>query len=584
MDTRTFKKIPVINDKKTKQFINFKDRMMAKLQRLGKALMYPIAILPFAALLNRIGQLFIDLSTQKGTSNVLSGIGYHILYWIGQVIHIPGATVFTYIALVFAIGLGFGLARDNRGEAALVGGISYLILQSLTSRGMFPELFYGHVLNVSMSNGQSLSELMYLDMGKGNAPQYILDTGVLGGIVCGCIVAWLYNRYQEIQLPAALSFFGGRRFIPMVGIAASIPLALLFSLSWPWFQFALVKLGTWLGSGSGVKIIGAFIYGVINRLMQPFGLHHILNTFLWFALPVNGTNVYTGQTETIFGDINAFQNSLNTAGEFTTGYFPMFLGGLPGAAIAMVYAASKDKRKQVWVFLGGVAFVSFLTGIDEPLAFAFIFVSPLLWGIHAIYTGILCAITIACGIHIGFGFSAGLIDYLISFKTSWDISIFNQNHNIATQGNNVLSNPLWVWPIAAIGFVMYFFTFSYLIKKMNIPTPGRKDEEEMTHMWEKVPAGTTNVTSMASSKTERYRKMAEIFLKEVGKDNIITLENCATRIRLQVKDNSRINDAAIKAGGAYATRRLGANSYQIIVGTDVEHVVIYMNKMCKMEE
>ncbi|URM53014.1 PTS transporter subunit EIIC [Mycoplasma sp. SG1] len=597
--------------------------MLVKLQRLGKCLIYPIAILPFAAILNRVGQLGIQYT-----------VSIPWLQHIFQVIQFPGVTVFNNLGLIFAIALAFGYAKDLRGEAALMGGLAYIIMTTFLGENGMASWFYSHVLDWKQSDFPSgfpfksgHSRLLYgvtytdpQDASKGSF-QYILDIGVFGGIFLGCFSAFFYNRFKEIKLHPALSFFSGRRFLPMVVLSASIPFAVLFAAIWPWFQYALLSMGEWIGNGSSgasgsklsynagasLKAGGfAFVYGIINRLMQPFGLHHILNTFLWFQLPINGnllvewmdksgTLHHAGSSVTIYGDINAFMIGVNGAGVFQTGYFPMFLGGLPATALAMVMTAKKDNRKQVLGFLSGVAAVAFLTGIDEPLAFSFIFVSPLLWGIHAFLTGFFSFITVALNIRVGFGFSAGFIDYIISLPMSWEHAM-----SFTGGGAKVFSNPLIIFPLAAACFGCYYITFYYIIKRFDVATPGRHDVVlKMSHLEEKEVEAEHVERALGDSdhidatkvlpkvETDKYYVYARNIVDGVGgPGNIVKVENCATRLRIELKDNSPsiVNDTLIKQrGGAYAIKRLGKKAYQIIIGTDVEHVANRINDILKKE-
>lgn len=604
--------------------------------------MYPIAVLPFAALLNRFGELAISLNpiAEDGTRNAGN--------WIGFIIQTPGKIVFDNLALLFAIGTAFGLSKDNRGEAALVGAVLYFALTGFLAENGLASLFYRNVLPIDyyVKDGDNwtlvkgFSQLFYVPkygqvlIPGAEAPTlekiggtFILNIGVVGGITAGCFTAYLYNKYKDIKLPMALSFFGGRRFVPMLVMLISLPLAFIFAIIWPWIQFGLVKLGQTLSSGDAWAVPGAFLYALINRFVQPFGLHHIINTFLWFQLPIQGPIIdpMTGKmvlggdlevvkelwntpndtlfaylteltknwrngpgvidasnfkdfftyrpglvSETIlsmgngsyavFGDINAFQKSL-LAGNFQTGYFPMYWGGLPGAALAMIMAAKKENRKQVTAFLGGVAVVALLTGIDEPIVFAFIFVGPILWVYNAVFTAIFAAIGVAMHMHIGFGFSGGLIDYIISFPTSWGMSRWEGIANGRAYG--VTSNPLWMIALAAVMFPLYYYSFYLTIKKMNIPTPGREEQ----------PTNIQPMSEKSNNKTgDKYSMIAESIIQLVGEENIVKVDNCSSRLRLTVNDNSVGTDADYKACGAYGVKRLGKNGLQIVIGTDVEHV------------
>lgn len=550
--------------------------MLNQLQRLGKVLIFPICVLPFAALLNRIGAIGTDTTLFAENS---------IGHWIGFIINAPGGAVFntTNLSLIFAVGVAFGFSKDNRGEAALVGALGFVILQAFLAEKGIAWLMYNNVDKTLVdSDGNIFSKLLYVLKTKDNVStaNYQLDTGVFGGITIGILAAFLYNKFRDIMLPQYLAFFGGRRFIPMVMIIAMFPLAFLFAAIWPWCQYGLQGLGSWIGGTKEAAPAAGVLYGVANRLLQPFGLHHIINIFLWFQLPVhgkllsdianNGGSYDNAPWTTEYGDITAFAKGLVGSGLWQTGFFPMFLGGLPGAAIAMWYCAKHSKRKETFVFLAGVAFVAFLTGIDEPLAFAFIFAAPLLWIVHAIFTGIICGLTLSMGIRTGFGFSAGFIDYAISFWRSWQFSRYAHSFSWAPSW---LANPLWIFPLSIGSFGAYFFSFTVLIKKFNILTPGRTEDDPVSSE-EKIinEIRDSNQLTKKDKAIAKYHFLASEIIDSIGSENIIEVSNCTTRLRFKLKDNSNIDEKRIKSAGAYNIIKLGKNATQIVIGNDVEHV------------
>lgn len=350
-----------------------------------------------------------------------------------------------------------------------------------------------------------------------------------------------------------------------------VPLGFVFAIIWPWAQFALIKIGTSLSQANGfAKGFAVGTYGFLNRIVQPFGLHHILNTFVWFQLPIQGTLLSDGSQTIINGDIPAFQKGLIGSGLFTSGFFPLFLGGLPGVALALILVSDKDKKKQMTAFYGGAAFVAWVTGIDEPLIFNFIFISPVLYVLNALFTGIFYMFVTWSQIALGIGFSAGFIDYVVSFWTSWQIST----------KIGWYANPLWIWVFALAMFGLYFTTFYFLIKKLNIPTPGR--ENQLGIKIQEVNQKTTE--NKVENKANKYQIMAEKIIDIVGKENIEIVDSCSTRLRLTVKDNSqaKIDDNKIKQTGAFGVVRLGKNNYQIIIGTDVEHVADKVKEILKL--
>ncbi|AUB31320.1 PTS transporter subunit EIIC [Spiroplasma floricola] len=554
------------------------NKFLTMLQELGKVLQFPIAVLPFAAILNRFGALGIGYSTDAA-GNITNQVGY----WISLIIQKPGSIPFDNLPMLFAIGCAFGLAKDHRGEVALVAVIFYLSVSALTGEGTLPNMIYGKTLTFTDKDGIEWSKLLYVkvmqdkDVIKGGT--YVLSTGVLGGIVTGCLSAYFYNRLKEIKLPTALSFFGGRRFVPMVALAASIPTAFAFAIIWPWIQLGLISFGTAVANpdNPAVAIPGTTAYAVLNRLLLPFGLHQIMNTFFWFQMPVTGNVVSPGfgsnpvigsETITVMGDINAFSKGISTSGLFQSGFFPIMMGGLPMAAVAMIMTSDKANRKEIAGFLGGVAGVSFLSGITEPLEFSFVFIAPVLLGIHAGLTGIFMAITSAMKVQIGFGFSAGFIDYAASLPQSWAL---------ANARDSIISNPLWVLVLTAGAGATYYFVFYFTIKGMNLSTPGRNVEVASNNQVN--TASKLSTIKENSSKTDKYEVMAEKIVQAIGKENFVSIDNCATRLRLILKDNNKIDDALIKSAGTYGIKRLGNESLQIVIGPDVEHVANSVRKI-----
>ena len=547
------------------------------LQELGKSLQFPIAVLPFAAILNRFGALGITFTTTTDSAGM--HITNEVGYWISYIIQQPGKIVFDNLPLLFALGLAFGLGKDHRGEAALVGGVFYLAISAMTSiEHSLPEMLYKNVLTFTSNTDEKFSSLFYVEKFGTDGKTiiggiYVLNIGVFGGIVAGCLSAVLYNKYKEIKLPQALSFFGGRRFAPMVALAIIIPIALTFAIIWPWIQLVLMKFGKLVANTNNpaVSIPGTAVYGVLNRLLLPFGLHQILNTFFWFQLPINGkiispiTGCASGTMEWVNGDINAFTKGIEGSGFFQSGFFPIMMGGIPAIALAMIMAAKKENKKMVSGFLGGVALVSFISGITEPIEFSFVFITPLLLVIHALLTGIFIAITTALHIQVGFGFSAGIIDYCISFAQSWGFA------NYATGAYHITSNPLWILLLVLGAGGVYFIIFYILIIKMNIKTPGREDDfcsfdVEENKIIPKLELNNKNL------KNNKYTVIATKLIEAIGADNFIEIDNCATRLRLIVKDTSLVNLAKVKAAKAFGTKVLSKESLQIVIGTDVEHV------------
>ena len=458
-------------------------------QRLGRALQLPIAVLPVAALLLRFGQP--DLLNMP---------------FIAQ----AGGGIFDNLALIFAIGVASSWSKDNAGAAALAGGIGYFIL----TKAMI-------TINPAV------------------------NMGVLAGIITGLVGGMVYNRWSDIKLPDFLSFFGGKRFVPIATGFFCLVLAAIFGYVWPPVQDAIRAGGEWI---VGAGAFGAGIFGFVNRLLIPTGLHQVLNTIAWFQI-----GDFTNAAGTVFhGDINRFYAGDGTAGMFMSGFFPIMMFGLPGAAFAMYFAAPKERRPLVGGMLVSVAVTAFLTGVTEPLEFLFMFLAPLLYLVHAILTGISLYVATALGIHAGFSFSAGAIDYALMY-------------NLPAASKNV-------WMLLVMGvvfFIIYFVLFSVIIRMFNLKTPGREDDT--------VDIGAPE----ANSNTEEgLNQLALSYIGALGgSDNFKGIDACITRLRLNVKDAGTVDDAACKRLGASGIVRLNKQSIQVIVGAKAESLADAMKKV-----
>jgi N-acetylglucosamine PTS system EIICBA or EIICB component len=455
--------------------------MLGFLQRIGRALMLPIAVLPAAALLLRLGQPdLLDI----------------------PFIAAGGDAIFANLALLFAIGVAVGLSKDGNGAAALAGAVGYFVLTKGTA-----------------------------------AINEDINMAVLGGIISGVVAGLLYNRYHDIKLPEWLGFFGGKRFVPIVTSVVMLVLAAIFGFVWPPIQDVINSVGEWI---VGAGAVGVGVFGFLNRLLIPVGLHHVLNSLVWFVF---------GEFEGKTGDLNRFFAGDPDAGIFMAGFFPIMMFGLPAAALAMIAAAKKERRKAVTGALIGVAFTSFLTGITEPIEFLFMFLSPVLYFVHAVLTGLSLSISTLLDIHHGFGFSAGAIDYILNF--------------------GIAQKPIMLLVLGLIYGVIYFVVFYFLIKKLDLKTPGREEEME----------GEFTESGAATSGT-KYEDLAVKYLEALGgKDNLTQIDNCVTRLRLKVKDMSKVNESELKRLGAKGVIRLNQTDLQVVVGTDVEFVANEMKKL-----
>ncbi|MCY9785553.1 PTS transporter subunit EIIC [Nocardiopsis sp. EMB25] len=411
---------------------------LAVLQRLGRSMMMPIAVLPAAALLLRLGQP--DL---LGADGVASWPGMSWMETVAGVIGQAGNALFEAMPLLFAVGVAIGFAKRADGSTALAALVGYLVFDRVTKLLFFEQ-------------GGEIGERVTLVVDSASIVNWGVKnpSDVLGGIVIGIVTAVLWQRYHRIKLPTWLGFFGGRRFVPILMAAVATLIAVVFGLVWPTVGGWINDLGAWIiGAGS----VGAGIYGVINRLLLPLGLHHIVNSVVWFVF-----GEYTDpETGTVYlGEINRYLAGDPSAGGFLSGFFPVLMFGLPGAALAIWRCAHPSQRANIGSLMIAAALTAFVTGITEPIEYAFIFAAPVLFAVHIVLTGVAMAVLNAIDAHLGFGFSAGAIDLLIN----------------ATKSNT--TGLVWILAMGVAYFFLYYFVFMFLIKKMNLPTPGREPAED----------------------------------------------------------------------------------------------------------
>ncbi|MEV2273955.1 PTS transporter subunit EIIC [Nocardiopsis sp. NPDC049922] len=411
---------------------------LAVLQRLGRSMMMPIAVLPAAALLLRLGQP--DL---LGADGVASWPGMGWMATVSGVVGAAGDSLFQAMPLLFAVGVAIGFAKRADGSTALAALVGYLVFDRVSKLLFFEQ---GGEIGERVSFGAAGEAVV--NWGVKN------PSDVLGGIVIGIVTALLWQRYHRIKLPTWLGFFGGRRFVPILMAGVATLIAVVFGLVWPTVGGWINDFGTWIiGMGS----VGAGVYGVVNRLLLPLGLHHIVNSVVWFVF---GEYTDPESGDVFLGEINRYLAGDPTAGGFLSGFFPVLMFGLPGAALAIWRCAHPTQRKEIGSLMVAAALTAFVTGITEPIEYAFIFVAPVLFAVHIVLTGISMAVLSALDAHLGFGFSAGAIDLLIN----------------ATKSNT--TGLLWILALGVGYFFLYYFVFTFLIRKMNLPTPGREPAED----------------------------------------------------------------------------------------------------------
>lgn len=479
--------------------------MMKYLQRLGKSLMLPVACLPVASILMGIGY-WID-PTGWGANSVVSAFLLK-----------AGGSLIDNMGILFAIGVGVGMSDDNDGTAGLAGLVSWLMITTLLAPGA-----------VAMFSHIDIKEV---------APAFSKTQTQFIGILSGLIGAACYNRFKGVKLPDALGFFSGKRCVAIVTAGASIIASLILFFAWPLIYGGLVTFGKSIISTGAV---GSGIYAFLNRLLIPFGLHHALNSVFWFD--VAGIND--------LGNFWSGKGVLGQTGMYMTGFFPVMMFGLPAGALAMYHTAKDKKKKAVYGLLLAAAISSFFTGVTEPLEFAFMFVAPGLYLAHAGLTGISAIVCTLLPVRAGFNFSAGFVDFFLSFKAP------------------MAENPLMLIPIGLVVGVIYYVVFRFLITKFNLKTPGREDDDDSEEMNVKLA-------------NNDFTQIASIILEGIGgKENVTSIDNCVTRLRLEVKDQSKVNEKIIKSAGIAGIIRPGKTSVQVIVGTQVQFVADEFKKLCK---
>ena len=479
--------------------------------------------------LQRLGKSLMLPVACLPVAGTLMGIGY----WIDPDIMITGNAnvVATFLvkaggalidnmAILFAIGVGIGMSDDNDGTAALAALVSWLMITKLLSTG-----------TVAALTGAADVSLVNPAFGK-IENQFI-------GILSGLIGATCYNKFKNTKLPDFLSFFSGKRCVAIVTAALSLIAVLVLFFVWPILYTALVGLGKGIISTGAV---GAGIYAFLNRLLIPVGLHHALNSVFWFD--VAGIND--------LGNFWAGTGTLGTTGMYMSGFFPVMMFGLPAAALAMYHTAKDNKKKVAAGLLGAAALCSFFTGVTEPLEFSFMFLAPVLYVIHAVLTGISAFVVALLPARAGFNFSAGLVDLVLSFKAPMAVQ------------------PWLLLPIG-VGFgVVYYAVFRFCITKFNFKTPGR-EEDDVTDEEMHATLGDNDFTKVASTILEGLG----------GKGNVKTIDNCITRLRLEIKDYTLVDEKKIKAAGVRGIMRPSKTSIQIIIGTQVQFVADELKKLCK---
>ena len=496
-------------------------KLMKFLQKLGKALMLPVACLPICGILMGIGYALCPATMQGGeVTGIIQQIGYYLVK--------AGGALIDNMAILFAIGVGVGMSDENDGTGGLAALVSWLMITNLLSTA-----------NVSVI--RTLSEDATLAFDKIQNP-FI-------GIIAGIIGAMCYNRFKSTKLPDWLSFFSGKRCVAIVAGVVSIIVSVVLLFVWPILFGALVALGEGIAS---LGAVGAGLYAFFNRLLIPFGLHHALNNVFWFDTIGLGdlSNFWAGMQT---GDIGTTGQEITwSLGMYMSGFFPCMMFGIPGAALAMVHTAKSNKKKVAIGLLSSAAIAAFVCGVTEPFEFGFMFLAPVLYLIYALLYAIFTVITVVVGFRAGFSFSAGLTDLVFSASLP------------------AAQNTWMIIPLGIAAFIVFYVVFRFAIVKFDLKTPGREDDDD------------TDAEMKAVLANDNFTDVARIILEGVGgKENVTSIDNCITRLRLEIKDYTKVDEKKIKSAGVAGVIRPGKNSVQVIVGTKVQFVADEFKKLCK---
>lgn len=485
--------------------------MFNYLQKIGKALMVPVAVLPAAAILMGIGY-WID-PTGWGANSQLAAFLIK-----------AGAAIIDNMPILFAVGVAFGLSKDKNGAAALAGLVAFEVVTTLLSVGAVAQMTGVPADQVSPAFGKINNQFI--------------------GILCGVIAGELYNKFHTLELPKFLAFFSGKRFVPIITSVVMLVVSFILLYVWPVIYSGLVGFGI---SIAKLGPVGAGVYGFFNRLLIPVGLHHALNSVFWFNVAgINDIGRFWGDPAAAYAGLPKAVEGAYHVGMYQAGFFPIMMFGLLGACCAFIKCAKPQNKEKIKSIMLAAGFASFFTGVTEPIEFAFMFVAPALYVVHAVLTGISVFLAASLDWMAGFGFSAGLVDFVLS--------LHNPNAN----------SPIMLLVLGVIFFIIYYVVFSFAITKFNLATPGREDEEV--------------VEVAATEGTSSHAAVAMALLPLLGgKENLVSIDNCATRLRLEVVDGTKVNDAEIKKVAAGIMKR--GNAVQVIIGPHVEFVATELKKL-----
>ena len=539
--------------------------MLQYLQRIGKAIMLPIAALPIAGILLGVGGSLINIAALENAPAIyqplIAFVNIPVITIILTIMQGVGNIVFGNLPILFAVGTAVGLAKQDKGTAALASVFGFLIMNEvisvLLSIGATP-------LGTLISGDVPAQYTQYVTTTLGI---FTLNMSVFGGIITGIVTSTLHNKYYNIQLPAVIGFFSGSRFVPIVVSLAMTVVGALLAYIWPFVQDTIAVIALFVKNAGP---IGTFLYGLIERALIPFGLHHIFYTPFWYGSFVDGQVLIDGTWQTIQGanyayfaqlgnmqsivgaDANTMSTIVSGTTRFMAGKFPFMMFGLPAAALAMYHTAVPSKKKIVGSLLVSAAVTAFLTGITEPLEFTFLFVAPVLYVVHCIMAGLSFFLMDILNVFIGMTFSGGLIDFTL--------------FGILPAGAGVPTNWIRAILVGAGYSVVYYFLFKTLIIKLNLKTPGREGEDEETKLYSKADF---QAAKGLDGKDEIVQKAPEVLAALGGEENAISIDACITRLRVEVKDKSKVDKEKLKALGAVGVVEVG-NGIQAIFGAKAD--------------
>ena len=548
--------------------------MLQYLQRIGKAIMLPIAALPVAGILLGVGGSLINIAALENAPAIyqplIAFVNIPMITIILKIMQGIGDIVFGNLPVLFAVGTAVGLAKQDKGTAALASVFGFLIMNQvigvLLGVGATP-------LGTLVSGDVPAQYAQYVTTTLGI---FTLNMSVFGGIITGIVTATLHNKYYNIQLPAVIGFFSGARFVPIVVSLAMAVVGALLAYIWPFVQDGIAVIALFVKNAGP---IGTFLYGLIERALIPFGLHHIFYTPFWCGSFVDGQVIIDGAWQTIQGanyayfaqlgnmqsivgaDADTMSTIVSGTTRFMAGKFPFMMFGLPAAALAMYHTAAPNKKKIVGSLLVSAAFTSFLTGITEPLEFTFLFVAPVLYVVHCIMAGLSFFLMDILNVFIGMTFSGGLIDFTL--------------FGILPAGAGVPTNWIRAILVGAGYAVVYYFLFKTLILKLNLKTPGREGDEEEAKLYSKADFQAAKgldgkeAPNKANGKDEIVQKAPEVLAALGGEENAVSIDACITRLRVEVKDKSKVDKDKLKALGAVGVVEVG-NGIQAIFGAKAD--------------